>query len=92
MRRSMASSTCARYRPTSPASGLVIIPRAGRGMPFAYRLVVGVEKIVVGFIEDRIVRSERFQQKCFEEPRRVCPVPLRRTRVRHRLDGLVFRA
>ena len=53
--------------------------------------VVGIEQEGEAFVVDLVVRHVRLQQKGLEEPGRVRAMPFRRTRVRHRLDDLIFR-
>jgi hypothetical protein len=67
----------------------VAAPRAA--VAGAQRLVVGVEQIGVGGVEDLVTRGERPQDERFEEPGGVAAVPLGRGDVGHRLHGLVLR-
>src|SRR5262249_49650433 len=60
-------------------------------MPRADSLVVGVEKIFVGRIEDAIAWHLGTRQEGLEEPSRMREMPFGRAGIGHRLHGLVFR-
>ena len=59
-------------------------------MARADRLVIRVEEVRVRRIEHLVISERRRQEKRLEEPGGVCPVPLRRAHVGHRLDDLVL--
>ena len=54
------------------------------------RFVVGIEDEAERLIEQAIAPGVGNQHERFEEPRRVCAMPLGRAGVRHRLDRLVL--
>jgi hypothetical protein len=64
---------------------------AGARLPRPHRLVVGVEEVRVTLVHHAVAGHVPRQHEGLEEPRRVGQVPLRRARVRHGLDELVFR-
>jgi hypothetical protein len=61
------------------------------GVPGPGADVVGIEEIGVVGMKDLIARAVLAQQKLLEEPGRMRAVPLRRARIRHRLDQLILR-
>src|SRR3546814_3182242 len=64
---------------------------AGRArMTLAGLFVIGIEEVGIGRIERSVAGQVRLQQEGLEEPGRMRAMPLRRTRVRHRLNRLVL--
>src|SRR3546814_6906177 len=59
-------------------------------MTLAGLFVIGIEEVGIGRIERSVAGQVRLQQEGLEEPGRMRAMPLRRTRVRHRLNRLVL--
>ena len=61
------------------------------GMARAGADVIGIEQIGVIGMEGLVARRVLAEQKLLEKPGGVGAVPFGRTRIRHRLDQLIFR-
>ena len=59
------------------------VTRAGRD-------IIGIEQEGEALVVDLVAPHIRLQQEGLEEPRGVRAMPLDRTRIRHRLDDLIF--
>src|SRR5271166_1409031 len=58
----------------------------------AHRVVIRIEEIAERTVERFIPRQVFGKKKCLEEPGGVRQMPLRRTRIRHRLQAVVLYA
>src|SRR6266404_2181612 len=66
-------------------------PALGSRMTRTGGLIIGVEEVGEGRVEDPIARVEPSEDERLEEPGRMREMPLCRADIRHRLDRLILR-
>ncbi len=77
----------ANFGSSRPGDQTALRPR----LPRSGLHVIRIEQISESLVKHAIAGSERTKQELLEKPGDVSPMPFGRTRIRHRLDNLIFR-